>query len=273
VEVVDPNGPGATELIGEIIAPDIVRAGRTANIRVVVSRRSRVGGGAGTGAAPLLLLESDQPDVLFRTDPGKLWSRSLLLVGGRPGRADRLDAGDTFAYDLQMKAPNRDVRVKLRLRVVRSFKEEMFENYWESLKEASRPAWIAPDVWDLLWRGFVVRLGSNSEQVMNYLLSAALWLESRGAPTRDVEDLLDVAFPSGARSDCAPAAAGDRHRPDGAGARAESGLNPLRACRPRNARQAQRAGQGLDAQLRVETRQRGQRDEGAAAPRRTDSIL
>jgi RHS repeat-associated protein len=194
VEVVDPNGPGATELIGEIIAPDIVRAGRTANIRVVVSRRSRVGGGAGTGAAPLLLLESDQPDVLFRTDPGKLWSRSLLLVGGRPGRADRLDAGDTFAYDLQMKAPNRDVRVKLRLRVVRSFKEEMFENYWESLKEASRPAWIAPDVWDLLWRGFVVRLGSNSEQVMNYLLSAALWLESHGEPTRDVEDLLDVAF-------------------------------------------------------------------------------
>jgi RHS repeat-associated protein len=194
VEVVDPNGPGATELIGEIIAPDRVRAGRTANIRVVVSRRSRVAGGAGTGAAPLLLLESDQPDVLFRTDPGKLWSRSLLLVGGRPGRADRLDAGDTFAYDLQMKAPNRDVRVKLRLRVVRSFKEEMFENYWESLKEASRPAWIAPDVWDLLWRGFVVRLGSNSEQVMNYLLSAALWLESHGEPTRDVEDLLDVAF-------------------------------------------------------------------------------
>jgi RHS repeat-associated protein len=194
VEVVDPNEPGATELIGEIIAPDFVRAGRTANIRVVVSRRSRVAGGAGTGAAPLLLLESDQPDVLFRTDPGKLWSRSLLLVGGRPGRADRLDAGDVFAYDLQMKAPNRDVRVKLRLREVRSFKEEMFENYWESLKEASRPAWIAPDVWDLLWQGFVVRLGSNSEQVMNYLLSAALWLESHGEPTRDVEDLLDVAF-------------------------------------------------------------------------------
>jgi hypothetical protein len=44
VEVVDPNGPGATELIGRIIAPDRVRAGRTANIQVVVSRRSACGG-------------------------------------------------------------------------------------------------------------------------------------------------------------------------------------------------------------------------------------
>jgi YD repeat-containing protein len=203
VEVVDPNGPGATELIGEIIAPDRVRAGRTANIQVVVSRRYRVAGGSGAGAAPLLLLESDQPDVLFRTDPGKPWSRIVLLVGGRPGRADRLDAGDTFAYDLQMKAPNRDVRVKLKLSAVPAFRAELFANNWASVREAARPSWIDSDTWDMIWQGFVSQIGSNSGEFMEHVRSTATWLEARGASSRDLSEVLGVALRK-ARGSIAP---------------------------------------------------------------------
>lgn len=190
VEVIDPN---TTTLRGQIIAPAGMRAGRTSDIQIVVERDFLISGVVDK-PSPFLLLESNQPDAFFRTSPGKPWSRSVFLIGGRPGKAGQLNGGDRAQFNLQMKAPNRDVRVRMSLKAVPSFKAELFANGWAMIKEPSRPRWIEPDVWDQSWDNWVGEFGVDADEFMENVREGAEWLEERGAPSRDLTDVLALGL-------------------------------------------------------------------------------
>ena len=115
-------------------------------------------------------------------------------MGGKAGAAGQLSGGENFSYDLQMKSPNRDVSAKLKLSAVPAFNANLFADGWAGAKAATRPAWIEPDAWDQMWPGFAARLGSNSEEFLNNLRTSAEWLEARGAPSRELGDVLGVAL-------------------------------------------------------------------------------
>ena len=141
--------------------------------------------------APLLSLEAD--DALLQSNDGNGFTESQIQFLGinNEGQAGVLAPGDSNSFTIQFMADGTS-EDGIDFSVSSIEANEIID--WESLKESSRPNFIAPEAWDEIYDNFVAEIGTTAGDYQQLLVENANYLSGLGEYEADVDDLLAFEF-------------------------------------------------------------------------------
>ena len=141
--------------------------------------------------APLLSLEAD--GALLQSNDGTGFTESQIQFLGinNEGQAGVLAPGDSNSFTVQFMADGTSEE-EINFSVSSIDRDEEID--WESLRESSRPDFIAPEAWNEIYDNFVAEVGTTAGDYQQLLVENANYLSSLGEYEADVDDLLAFEF-------------------------------------------------------------------------------